>query len=94
MKTINDEIWIPLFNLSNISFNIIIFPNTRKFARVLLESKNEAGQQCNNYRPIFLLSNIGKMIEKLMHVRLNQFLESATTPLNLVSVLIFRLTIL
>ena len=29
----------------------------------------------NNYRPISLLSNVGKTIEKLMYQRLNQFLE-------------------
>ena len=29
----------------------------------------------NNYRTISLLSNVGKVIEKLMHQRLNQFLE-------------------
>ena len=29
----------------------------------------------NNYRPISLLSNVGKTIEKMMYQRLNQFLE-------------------
>ena len=37
--------------------------------------KNESRLLCNNYRPISLLSNVGKIIEKLMHQRLNQFLE-------------------
>ena len=31
--------------------------------------------ECNNYRPISLLSNLSKMIEKLMHKRLYCFLE-------------------
>ena len=30
---------------------------------------------CNNYRSILLLSNISKIIEKLLHRRLNDFLE-------------------
>ena len=30
---------------------------------------------CNNYRPISILSNIGKINEKLIHKRLNHFLE-------------------
>ena len=77
MKTIKDEISIPLYNLINKSFNIGIFPNI---------SKREARQLCNNYRPISLLSNISNTIEKLMHLRPKQFLESQT---NLFSVLIF-----
>ena len=32
--------------------------------------------ECNNYRPISLLSNIGKLKEKLIHVRLNIFPET------------------
>ena len=31
---------------------------------------------CNNCRPISLLSNIGKIIEKLIHLRLSLFLET------------------
>ena len=37
--------------------------------------KNESSLLCNNYRPISLLSNVGKIVEKFMHQRLNQFLE-------------------
>ena len=37
--------------------------------------KNESRLLCNNYRPISLLFRVGKIIEKLMHQRLNQFLE-------------------
>ena len=32
-------------------------------------------QECNNYRPIFLLSNISELIEKLLHNHLYSFLE-------------------
>ena len=37
--------------------------------------KNGSRLSCNNYRPISLLSNIGKIIEKLIHKKLNYFLE-------------------
>ena len=51
------------------------FPNVCKIAKVVPVFKNESRLLCNNYRPISLLSNVGKIIEKLMHQRLNQFLE-------------------
>ena len=44
-------------------------------AKVVPIFKSETRLLCNNYRPISLLSNIGKIIEKLIHQRLNFFLE-------------------
>ena len=38
--------------------------------------KRETRLLCNNNRPISLFSNIGKIIEKLIHLRLNIFLET------------------
>ena len=38
--------------------------------------KSESRVISNNYRPISILSNIGKIIEKLMHKRLYSFLET------------------
>ena len=51
-----------------------ISPNVFKIAKVLLVVKAESRILCSNYRPI-PLSNIGKIIEKLLHKRLNVFLE-------------------
>ena len=47
-----------------------------KIAKVVPIFKSEAGLLSNNYRPISLLSNIGKIIEKLIHLRLNLSLET------------------
>ena len=47
-----------------------------KIAKVVTIFTSEARLLCNNYRPISLLSNIGKIIEKLIHLRLNTFLET------------------
>ena len=69
-----DQISIPLSNLINKSFNIDIFPNICKLARVVPVFKSEVRQLSNNYRPNST-SNIGKMKEKLMYVRLNLYLE-------------------
>ena len=59
----------------NNSFENGIFPNLLKSAQVIPVFKNGSRLSCNNYRPISLLSNIGKIIEKLIHKRLNHFLE-------------------
>ena len=66
---------MPLSTLINKSFISGVFPNMCKIAKVVLIFKSEARLLCNNYRPISLLSNIGKIIEKLIHLRLNLFLE-------------------
>ena len=51
------------------------FPDACKIAKVISLHKKDSNLECNNYRPISLLSNIGKIIEKLFHERLYSFLE-------------------
>ena len=51
------------------------FPDACKIAKVISLHKKDSTLECNNYRPISLLSNIGKIIEKLLHERLYSFLE-------------------
>ena len=62
----------PLSELINKSFLSGIFPNVFRIAKVV---KLKSRILCSNYRPISLLSNIEAIIEKLMHKRLNVFLE-------------------
>ena len=52
-----------------------IFPDICKLAKVIPIFKNESRLLCNNYKPISLLSNISKIFEKVIHWRLNLFLE-------------------
>ena len=47
-----------------------------KIAKIVPIFKSETHLLCNNYRPISSLSNIEKIIEKLIHLRLNLFLET------------------
>ena len=61
---------------ANKSFTTGLFPNMCKIAKVVPIFKSETRLLCNNYRPISLVSNIGKIIEKLIHLRLNLFLET------------------
>ena len=67
----------PLNNLINLSFTTGVFPNIAKFAKIVPLYKKQNKLECNNYRPISLLSNIGKLIEKLLHKRLYSFLDQS-----------------
>ena len=64
----------PLVKLINFSFSEGTFPNLLKFANVIPVFKKGDNLDYNNYRPISLISNIGKLIEKVVHKRLYSFL--------------------
>ena len=57
------------------SFSSGIFSDMLKVAKVLPLHKGGSSQDLNNFRPISLLSIFDKIIEKLMHKRLYDFLE-------------------
>ena len=59
------------------------FPNICKTAKVIPIFKTESRLLCNNYRPISLLSNISKIIEKIIHQKRNKFLEGINCFYNL-----------
>ena len=75
MKECQKEISIPLSLIINLSFSTGIFPNRMKLANIFPIHKGDDKDNCNNYRPIALLSNISKIIEKLVHARLYFYLE-------------------
>ena len=75
LKLIPDLILIPLYNIINVSFNTRIFPSLLKIVKVIPIHKGGSTQDMNNYRPISLLSIFDKIIEKLMHKRLYNFME-------------------
>ena len=53
-----------------------VFPLVLKTAKVILVFKKESKLNYSNYRPIFLLSNVEKIIEKRMGKRLYTFLNN------------------
>ena len=75
LKEIKKEISEPLSSLINLSFDTGEFPNCLKLAKVIPVYKKGDQQECNNYRPISLLSNISKLIEKLLYNTLYKFLN-------------------
>ena len=66
----------PLAEIINLSFTTGIYIDKLKISKIIPIYK-EKGSKCvsKNYRPISLLSNINKIIEKIMHLRLYNFLE-------------------
>ena len=75
LKTFVKEIKTPLSDLVNLSFECGLFPVILKIANLAPIYKKGDLLECNNYRPISLLSNVSKIIKKLVHKRLTIFLE-------------------
>ena len=59
-----------------------VFPLVLKTAKVVV-FKKDSKLDCSNYRPISLLSNIEKIIEKLMYKRLYTILNNNNIIYNL-----------
>ena len=65
----------PLTGLINLPFSTGLFPKILKQAKIIPICKKRDQQDCKNYRPVSLSSNISKIIEKLIHRQLYGFLE-------------------
>ena len=66
----------PLAEIVNLSFKTGVYIEILKISMTIPIFKNKGSEQlCSNYRPISLLSNINKLIEKMMYSRLYSFLE-------------------
>lgn len=76
VKDIIDSIARPLTHICNQSFQTGIFPNQMKIAKVIPIYKNGNKHQFSNYRPISLLPQFSKILEKLFIHRLDHFIET------------------
>ena len=61
----------------NLSFSTVHFPSNLKTAQVIPIFKKDSPLECSNYRSISLLSNIDKILEKLMYSRVIKFFEKS-----------------
>ena len=82
LKTSKKQLSVPLTYLINLAFETGIFPDILKTAKLIPIFKKGDQQDCNNYSPISLLSNIAKIIETLIHKDLLKFLNSNNCLLN------------
>ena len=76
LKMISRQIIKPLCEIISLSFTQGVFPEELKISKVIPIFKSGSSEDINNYRPISLLSIFDKIIEKLMHKRLYDFLQN------------------
>ena len=77
LKNYIDVLVAPITYIINLSFLEGTFPNILKLANVCPIYKKNEKDLCENYRPISLLSNISKVIERAMHTRIFEFLNTS-----------------
>ena len=64
-----------LFVVLLMFFDTGVFTLVLKLAKVIARHKGGPSDNLNNYRPISLLSIFDKIIEKIMHKHLSEFLD-------------------
>ena len=70
----------PLSEIVNLSFSKGVYIDDLKLSKTIPIFKEKGNNlECKNYRPISLLSNINKIIEKLLHKRLYKFLSDSNS---------------
>ena len=75
LHLLKEEISTPLKNIFNLSFRTGQHPDLLKIAKTIPIFKKGSRSLVCNYRPISLLSNLNKILEKLMFARLYKFLD-------------------
>ena len=74
LREASDEICEPLSKIFNISLSTHTFPNAWKLANIVPVFKKNDPSSVKNYRPISLLSIIGKIMERCIYKYLNNYL--------------------
>ena len=66
LKLVINNVSSRLTELFNLSFTCGVFPLISKTSKVIPVYKKDSKLKCSNYRPVSSLSNIDKVLEKLM----------------------------
>ena len=75
IKNTGSSIAAPLAHICNLSISNAHVPSGMKIAKVTPIFKSDAQDEFSNYRPISLLPNFSKILEKLMFNRMVEFLD-------------------
>ena len=73
IKNITECVVKPLTHICNQSLKMGIFPQKMKIAKVIPIYKTGNRRELSNYRPVSLLLQFSKILEKIMYSRLNDF---------------------
>jgi len=65
----------PLLYICNLSFETGIFPDQLKVSKIIPIFKKGRKTEMSNYRPISITNPIAKIIERLLHVRMINYLD-------------------
>ena len=65
----------PFIHICNLSFSSGIFPDKMKKAKIVPLFKSGGDSTFSNYRPVFLLPQFSRVLEKLFDKRLTEFVE-------------------
>ena len=79
LKLLNKNISNHLASLSNLSLLSGIFTKILKTSKIIPIDKKDSKLNCSNYWPISLLSNVDKILERIMYNKLYTFLEKKRT---------------
>jgi hypothetical protein len=75
IKNSVEFIIVPLMNIISLSLETGVFPEKLKMAKVIPIFKADDPESFKNYRPISILSNFSKFFERVMHIRLSEFVQ-------------------
>ena len=75
VKRVISGIAKPLTFICNKSFDSGIFPNDLKIAKVIPLFKTGNRKECSNYRPVSILPQFSKILERLFYNRLISFVK-------------------
>ena len=65
----------PLTYICNLSLNTGIFPDRLKIAKVIPLYKSGEIHEVSNYRPVSILPQLSKILEKLFEIRLRKYID-------------------
>ena len=75
VKSTVSAIMKPFVHICNLSFSSGVFPDDMKIAKIIPLFKSGDESNFSNYRPVSLLPQFSKVLEKLFDVRLTDFVE-------------------